>query len=223
MDNVKGHFDRIAHNYDYWKEKNWYYYQNIKNIIKEVIPNGKKVLEIGCGTGDILASVEPIYGVGVDISDEMIKIAKYKYGKSNNLSFYTSGDIPSEVYDFILMVDLIEHLENREMLFQNLHQYCNRNTKIILLMANPKWEVILLLLEKLRLKMPEGPHHRISYSQIKRDLEKLSFVIAKHGFRQLMPLKLFNISDFINKYFYKIPVFNKLGLSEFIIFKSTKH
>ncbi len=42
----------------------------------------------------------------------------------------------------------------------------NKNTKLILYMANPTWEPLLLLLEKLKLKMPEGQHQRISEQEI---------------------------------------------------------
>jgi len=85
------------------------------------------------------------------------------------------------------------------------------------LMANPMWEPLLLLLEKLNLKMPEGPHYRISNSDLKKELKELSFVISEHGFRQLIPSYVKGLSDFINKYFYKIPVLNKMGLSEITI------
>ena len=216
MDYVKEHFDEIASNYDYWK-KNWYYYQNLKEILREFVPVDKTVLEIGCGTGDILASVEPKYGIGADLSPKMIEIAKSKYNGFTNLDFYVSDEIPKRKFDFILMIDVIEHLENRTALFKDLQQYCDLDTKIIILMANPMWEPLLLLLEKLNLKMPEGPHYRISYSDLKKELEELSFVISEHGFRQLIPSYVKGLSDYINKYFYKIPALNKMGLSEITI------
>jgi len=42
MDYVKEHFDEIASNYNYWK-KNWYYYQNLKEILREFVPVEKTV------------------------------------------------------------------------------------------------------------------------------------------------------------------------------------
>jgi ubiquinone/menaquinone biosynthesis C-methylase UbiE len=33
-----------------------------------LIPPGKRVLELGCGRGDLLAALKPSYGVGVDFS-----------------------------------------------------------------------------------------------------------------------------------------------------------
>jgi ubiquinone/menaquinone biosynthesis C-methylase UbiE len=217
MDSVKDHFDEIASDYDYWKKRNWYYYQNLKKIINEFVPVDKTVLEIGCGTGDILASVEPRYGIGADLSPKMIEIAKSKYNGFTNLKFHVSGEIPKRKFDFILMIDVIEHLENRTALFKDLQQYCDLDTRIIILMANPMWEPLLLLLEKLNLKMPEGPHYRISYSDLKKELEELSFVVSEHAYRQLIPSYIKGLSDFINKYFYKIPALNKMGLSEITI------
>jgi len=220
MSVVKEHFENIANDYDYWKKKNWYYYKNIINIIKEYVPSGKRVLEIGCGTGDILASVKPKYGIGTDLSSEMIRISKSKYTFNENLRFYLPDEVTEQVYDFVLLIDLIEHLENREDFFRNIHNYCDKNTNIILLMANPNWEPLLLLLEKLKLKMPEGPHFRINYADLKKELVCSNFKIVNHHYRQLLPCNLNLLSEFINDKFYRIPVIRKLGLTEIIVIKS---
>ena len=43
------------------------------------IPKNNKVLEIGCGTGELLKQVEPSYGVGIDFSEKMIDIAQQNF------------------------------------------------------------------------------------------------------------------------------------------------
>jgi len=35
-----------------------------------LIPPGKRVLELGCGRGDLLAALKPSYGVGIDFGAE---------------------------------------------------------------------------------------------------------------------------------------------------------
>jgi len=217
MSEVQKHFNNIAKDYDYWKKKNWYYYKNLKDILKEFIPPKSRVLDIGCGTGDLLATLEPRYGVGTDISEEMIKIAKQKYQRAGNLFFYKVGEEPQEKFDFIIVVDVIEHVEDLANFINQLPKFCYKQTKVIVLMANPLWEPILLLLEKLKLKMPEGPHKRISFKVIKNILEKNGFKIMEHNYRQIFPKYLPGISNFINKYFYEIPLVKKLGLTEYFI------
>jgi len=149
----------------------------------------------------------------------MIEIAKSRYNGFTNLKFYVSSEIPKRKYDFIMMVDVIEHLENRADSFKELQEYCDLNTRIIILMANPMWEPLLLLFEKLNLKMPEGTHYRISYSDLKKELEELSFVILEHDFRQLIPYNLNFLSELINSNFYKIPIIKNFGLTEIIVLK----
>jgi len=80
---VKMHFNEIAKDYDFWKKKNRYYYEQLKDFYQENIPRDKSVLELGCGTGEILDCVKPAHGVGCDISEEMVKIAQNKFPDLN--------------------------------------------------------------------------------------------------------------------------------------------
>lgn len=83
------HFNAIAIDYDYWKKKNWYYHKKLKELYQSFIPAQSTVAKIGCGTGDILASLQPRKGLGIDISEEMITYAKKKYEDHHELTFST--------------------------------------------------------------------------------------------------------------------------------------
>ena len=45
-------------------------------FMRFLIPPGKRVLELGCGRGDLLARLEPSYGVGVDFGAKAIARAR---------------------------------------------------------------------------------------------------------------------------------------------------
>lgn len=79
------YFDSIANSWDRWQARNQYYHENIKSLLRFLIPQGFSVLEIGCATGDLLAAVRPMIGIGVDISPAMIELARKKY---QQYSFY---------------------------------------------------------------------------------------------------------------------------------------
>ena len=49
----------IAGEYDRWKEKSAYYYRLLAEIYRDRVPEGASVLEIGCGTGTLLAALSP--------------------------------------------------------------------------------------------------------------------------------------------------------------------
>jgi len=79
IDPVGSHFDNVAPDYDRWKIKAHHYYASLKANVAEVVPPGRRVLEVGCATGDILASLLPADGVGMDISPAMIELASKKH------------------------------------------------------------------------------------------------------------------------------------------------
>src|SRR5258708_5192614 len=44
------------------------YREDDRKFMRFLIPPGKRVLELGCGRGELLAALKPSYGVGVDFS-----------------------------------------------------------------------------------------------------------------------------------------------------------
>lgn len=225
MTKVAEHFNLIAKDYDYWKKKNWYYYSHLKKTLKDLIPDRVNVLDVGCGTGDILADLKPYYGLGIDISSEMIKIAQLKYKEKTNVEFLT-GTIEELVdyislknFDYIFMADVIEHLEDLPSTIENINKVAKPSTKIIISMANPLWQPILLILEKLKLKMPEGPHQRISIKKIENIFLKNNLGIIQKDYRLILPCYIPIVSNIINKCFYKISFLKALSLIVFLVFK----
>jgi ubiquinone/menaquinone biosynthesis C-methylase UbiE len=218
---VEKHFDKVAKDYDFYKSKNSFYYQNLKKLLKSLIPANKNVLEVGCGTGDLLASLKPREGYGVDISSEMVKIASSRH-KKKNLIFsvkwpnkdyiFTSKD---GKYEYIFMSDVIEHLEKPEKTFKEISKLMNNKSKLVITMANPFWEPVLMLAEKMKLKMLEGPHKRITNYELKNIIEKTGMKITKHDYKLLIPVRISFITKFANKYLEKY--FRRLAFIEYFV------
>src|SRR5690242_447778 len=55
------------------------YYRRLAEIYRFLVPRGSRVLELGCGTGDLLAALQPDFGVGVDVTPEMVRQAARKH------------------------------------------------------------------------------------------------------------------------------------------------
>lgn len=168
---VASYFDLIADRYDEYKKKNphytgFYNYRAIKKALKEIIPTEKKVFDFGCGTGEILAFLSPTLGIGYDISTEMVQIAKRKFKSKKKLRFVTSLNQISGTFDYILMVDVVEHLAEPRKAFASLKKFMNEDTYLIVSFVDSSWEPMLWILEKLGLKMPEGPHKRLLTDEV---------------------------------------------------------
>lgn len=219
------HFDKIADSYDYYKVRNKYYYDKLKLLIKDLIVSAKEksVLECGCGTGDILSFLMPQKGVGFDLSENMISLAKEKYRDKNNL-FFMRKNIEREivdvdgVFDYVLMIDILEHLKNPALVLENIKKIMQKDTKLIITTANKKWARVLYILEKLKLKMPEGEVHWLSLNEILCMLKQQGFEIVERGYRLLIPTYA-PFSETINNNFYRNKFLEKLGLVQFIVAK----
>ncbi|HKC04972.1 MAG TPA: class I SAM-dependent methyltransferase [Patescibacteria group bacterium] len=210
---VEKHFDKIAVTYDKGKNKYSFYYNNLKKLLYFLIPRDKKVLEIGCGTGDLLAGLRPKYGYGFDISSKMIEIAKQKYQKSKKLRFSTKW--PDTWFDYVFMSDVIEHLENPQSEFKRIVKLMNSKTVFIITMANPIWESLLIFWEKMGWKMKEGKHRRIDYKEIKTKVERSGLKIIKHDYKLLIPVQIPFVTTLANKYLER--PFKKFAFIEYIV------
>jgi SAM-dependent methyltransferase len=87
----------------------------IKSFIKEIKP-GEKVLDFGCGMGRILEYdlfLNADY-YGVDISSEMIKNARQKWGNKPHTNFYvyngTLLPFESETFDYVISTWVFQHI-----------------------------------------------------------------------------------------------------------------
>src|SRR5712691_1123251 len=109
-DPVGNHFDRVAPDYDHWKEKAHRYYAALKTSLAEVVPPGSRVLEVGCATGDILESLRPAEGLGLDISPAMIARAADKHPALRFLVHDLMQGPIDERFDYVVAADVAEHV-----------------------------------------------------------------------------------------------------------------
>src|SRR5512135_255417 len=127
------YFDRQAPERDRWKRKNRFYHEYIEKLCRFHIPPGSTVLEIGSGTGDLLNTLAPARGVGVDISLAMVEIASRKYP---HLTFQVGNaeDLPlSEKFDYVILSDVIGYIPDVQKAFAELRKVTHSRTRVIVI------------------------------------------------------------------------------------------
>ena len=157
-DPVGRHFDLIAPDYDRWKRRARRYYGALKSTLREVVPPGRRVLEVGCATGDILAALEPSEGVGLDISPAMIELATRKHPGMRFLVADIMRGPLEERFDYVVAADVAEHVPDVTRLMRAMGAMLSDGGRLVVVTANPAWSPVLHLAERLGLKMPEGDH-----------------------------------------------------------------
>src|SRR5258708_12531727 len=75
------YWEDFARNFSRWEGPRRYYQKRLAEIFRFVVPPGMRILELGCGRGDLLAALRPSRGVGIDFSPAMVALARYRYPK----------------------------------------------------------------------------------------------------------------------------------------------
>jgi len=120
-ESIRNHVDQSAARRQWWIARNGYFHERDNDYLKFLVRPGARVLDLGCGVGNVLAALEPSVGVGVDFSERVIEIARDTYP---DLRFVVA-DIEDSValrgidtvpFDYIVMSDTIGSLEDCQAL-----------------------------------------------------------------------------------------------------------
>src|SRR3954466_1701866 len=101
------------------------YYSRLAEIYRFLIPPGLRVLEVGCGSGDLLAAVEPRDGLGVDFSSEMVNRAARRHPTLRFLRI-DAHDLSAlqEPFDAVILSDLLNDVFDVQQILTQLHRLC---------------------------------------------------------------------------------------------------
>ncbi len=158
-------------------------YERCRLVRKTV--SGGKVLDIGCGTGHnlILISKKINHGLGIDIGEDRLEIARRVAELNNlkNLSFENKSalrnDLKKESFDWIICTEVIEHLKDDDLLLDNMTKWLNVNGKLII--TTPAKKMFTIINQKLRDFVGEPDHVRSGYTikELTEKLEKRNFTV----------------------------------------------
>ena len=219
---VLEHYDKLARQRDRWRSKNRYFYRELENFYGFQIPEGSEVLEVGCGTGDLLAAVKPSRGVGVDISPEMVKVASEKYPDLDFREMDVSSEPFDETFDYIILSSLLGELDDIQTFLENLQSATHPGTRIIVDFYNYLWEPILKFGEHVGLKMPQRLQNWLPLEHIENLFHLAGYDIVKKGYRILFPKYIPLLSYLFNNALARLPFIRRFSLLEVMVARAKR-
>lgn len=216
---VKDFFDHIAPQRENWIRKGQYYHQDIQNFIASNILASDDVLDIGCGLGDLLASLNCQTRTGIDISGEMIRLARQRY-PNLECTIGMAEDLPKgKTYDKVIISDTIGLFPDVQRALTELRHVTIPNSRVIITYYNYLWEPILKFAEVLGLKMPQPNANWLPLEDIQNLLYLSGFEVVKKGYRLLLPMRIPFLSTFLNRFLAKLPGIRNFCLVQWLIAK----
>ncbi len=211
------HYDRLASQRDSYRDKNSYYYSLLFREYRYFIPEAKKVLEVGCSTGELLNVLKPSLGVGIDISFKSIEIARAKYPALQFFCASIEDFSMDEKFDYVVLSGLLGELEDIQRFLVCLKKFCHSRTRVVVEYYSVLWQYILKLGEKMGAKIPQKNQNWVTFHDICNFLELTGYEPVKRERSILFPKNIPGFSYLLNRFTAKWPVLNALTLNHFII------
>jgi len=198
------------------------FYQNqLVHYYKLLVPPGLRLLEIGCGHGDLLAALQPSVGVGVDFSVAMLKQASERHPRLRFIQCDAHEFSLNETFDIIILSDLINDLWDVQIVFERLARMAGPQTRVILNTYNRIWQIPLGVAQRLGLSKPTLEQNWLTVDDIANLLQLTGFEVIKHTEEILVPFYVPLLSKISNRVLVRFSPFSWLGLSNFIVARLT--
>ena len=200
------------------RRKNPGYYREIDRCCTFVVPNGVRVLELGCATGRLLAATQPSYGLGIDIDPRQIAAARQIHADRSELEFCV-GDVEQmdfsdiKPFDYIIISDLLPLLRDIQKVFTKLHAVCTPHTRLVITYHSNLWRPVLAFATLLGRRSPDPSYNWLSSHDIENLLHLSDFELVTLAGRTLLPIRLPGLNWFMNRFLAKMPLFNRLCLT----------
>ena len=210
----------------YWNEVNatapqkWsaYYRAKLLAAYKQLISPGASVLELGSGSGDLLAGLEPEVGVGIDFSPVAVAQAKLRHPQ---LSFFLADahdlDLEPQTFDYVVVSELVNDLWDVQRMLESVVPYCVPHTRIIFNFYSHVWNAPLSIGQKLKIATPRLTQNWLA----PHDMSNLLTITGYHPLRTwaevIAPVEVPGISNFCNRYLAKLFPFKLFDMANFTV------
>jgi 2-polyprenyl-3-methyl-5-hydroxy-6-metoxy-1,4-benzoquinol methylase len=182
-----------------------------------VVPVGLRVLELGCSHGDLLSSLRPSFGVGIDFSHHMVKRAGQKHPELHIVQCDAHDLCLNTTFDVIILSDLVTHLWDVQKVFEKLHPYCHEATRIILNFPNNLWRIPMSIARRYKMTAEYLEQNWFAPNDIENLLELSGFEQIKQSHHILVPFRIKMIAAFFNRFLSAIAPFSWFALTTFVV------
>jgi len=216
------HWDRIADRKCDPHRPGRYYQDLLRHLYRFHIPEGRRVLEIGCGGGDLLAALKPSMGVGIDFSSRMLAHARKKYP---DLLFVQAGAeaIPFNTqFDVIVLSDLVNDLWDVQDVLTSLHSLCHTGTRVIVNLYSNLWRMPLKVVRLLGQGADVLEQNWLTVNDFRNLLSLADFEIVARRADVLLPYRIPGISGWINRYMAQLAPFHLFCLTHLFVARSMR-
>ncbi|MFC1773795.1 glycosyltransferase [Pseudomonadota bacterium] len=194
-----------------------YYRNRLQEVFKYNTPPQSRVLELGCGFGNLLASLEPAYGVGVDFSEKAIKLARHDHPDLTFIQADAGNLNLEETFDIIVLSDLINDVWDVKEVFDTAKRHSKAGTRILINFYSHLWEFPLKSAQRLGFARSTLDQNWLTLPDVLNLLNHAGLELIRSTQEVLLPISIPFLSKVFNRYFVKLWPFSALALTNFVV------
>ncbi len=219
---VRAHYDRLAPFRDQWYARNRSYYAYLESRLRLLVPPAQAVLELGCGTGNLLAALRPARALGIDVSPRMIEIAAHKYPR---LQFRVDDAETVESrppFDYVIASDLVGDLLDISAMLDRVHALSHGQSRLILTFHNPALEGLLRAAQRAGAAMTPARQNWIGPRDLADLLRLGDFTVEHIESGLLLPLPIPILASVANTKLARLPGPRYFNLVNIVVARPVK-
>jgi 2-polyprenyl-3-methyl-5-hydroxy-6-metoxy-1,4-benzoquinol methylase len=205
--------------------KNRYYHQTIYDLIAHQVLPGSSVLEIGCGSGELLAALSPTLGVGVDIDSVAVEMARsiYPHFTFHEAAVEDMGALNLPRFDYVICNGVLQEIYDLHTVLHAIRQVCHDRTRIIFCTCSRLWTPVLRTAEMLGRKFTTPDESWLPRDELENLLAQGGMQVVRQTPAIIAPLGVPLLSNFLNRWVAPLPGLRHLDLSLLTIARPLDH
>src|SRR2546428_6763546 len=182
---VRRFFDENHEGIERARRARRYFYGYLTRVIEARVPPGQRVLDIGCGSGQLLAALRPSTGVGIDLSSRAVATARAAHGSTGLCFIEGDGTDPETLataggpFDVVTMFNVVTHLSDAQQAFENLQPLCHSRTRVLVYSYSRVWQPVLRTAELLGWKLRQPAESWLPPEEIAHMLSLANFEVLR--------------------------------------------
>jgi SAM-dependent methyltransferase len=211
-------YEEIARTREVFAKRNRYYGTEVRLLVESLVMPGTRVLEVGCGLGDLIADLRGSEVCGIDFSAEIIRLAKQRHPQLDlRVADVERDPLPEGPFDVVVLSDVLGHLDDVQQAMERIRAVLAPGGRIVVTYYNFVWEPILRLAERIGRKTPYPLQNWLSMEDITNLLGLAGFEVIRRGTDVLLPVYVPFVSELANRVVAKLPIVRELALVDYFV------
>lgn len=180
-----------------------------------LIPADASVLEIGCGSGELLSLLRAKTKTGIDLSSQQIAAARQRVPDAE--FFASAGELLEieRTFDVIVVSDTLNLAADVQRLLERLHAVAHADTRLILNFQNTLWRPLLSLARAVGLKASQPQNSWLAASDVLNLLRLAGWSPVSRQNRILLPFSALGLGTLVNRWL--APLLQWFCLTVFVV------